>query len=265
MLERLIGNISPNNLLYLNLIHLKFRLLNKGQYEKSQKLKRKMISGNFSYSLSPFIETETIFVHIPKCAGVSISQHLYSCLAGGHYSLDTYTKIFRPCEYSRYFKYTFVRNPWDRLVSAFHYLKEGGMDEKDRKWAADNLGNIVDFEDFVVNWLTVERAWSKRHLVPQHHYVITRFPTLKLDYIGFIENIDNDFSFVANKLGRENSLAKKNQSRRQDYRSYYSRKMRDKVADIYSRDIELFEYDFDNQELENQIYKRERRNLNYFK
>ncbi|MEW9838640.1 sulfotransferase family 2 domain-containing protein [Mesorhizobium sp. ZMM04-4] len=95
--------------------------------------------------------------------------------------------------------------------------------------------------------------------------MITKFPTLKLDYIGFVENIDNDFSFVANKLGRENSLAKKNQSRRHDYRKYYNRKMRDKVADIYSRDIELFEYDFDNQELENQIYKRERRNLNYFK
>ena len=86
------------------------------------------------YSFKPFDQCGCIFIHIPKCAGVSVSKALFGNLAGGHSRVVDYQLVFNSNEYSNYFKFTFVRNPWDRLVSAFFFLKKGGFNDADKKW-----------------------------------------------------------------------------------------------------------------------------------
>jgi hypothetical protein len=66
-------------------------------------------------------------VHVPKTAGVAISLALFGNLAGEHASIRDYQTIYPKSVFERYVRFTFVRNPWDRLLSAFSFLKSGGM------------------------------------------------------------------------------------------------------------------------------------------
>jgi len=121
-------------------------------------------------SLKPFDRHRCIFVHIPKTGGVSISKSLFGNLAGGHMTIERYKIIFTKDEFDQYFKFTFVRNPWDRLVSAFTFLKGGGMDERDERWAKMHLSEFDDFESFVKGWINERNIYSKNHFIPQFEY-----------------------------------------------------------------------------------------------
>ena len=50
--------------------------------------------------------------------------------------------------------------PWDRLVSAFHYLKKGGSTQEAADWARKELGRFNDFDGFVKGWLNKENIWK---------------------------------------------------------------------------------------------------------
>ena len=66
-----------------------------------------------------------IFIHINKCGGTSIDK-VFSGKFRGHKKAFDYKKL-NPKEFENYFKFTFVRNPWDRVVSFYHYQMK-------RKW-----------------------------------------------------------------------------------------------------------------------------------
>ena len=57
------------------------------------------------FSYEPFDRTRSIFVHVPKCAGISISRALYGNLGGGHTTFNEYATIFEPHAFRRYFKF----------------------------------------------------------------------------------------------------------------------------------------------------------------
>jgi len=86
------------------------------------------------YSLQCFDEYRCIYYHIPKTAGLSVCQGLFGHHGPGHIDARTYRLIFGRAHFEKYFRFTFVRNPWDRLVSAYHFLQAGGLDREDRAW-----------------------------------------------------------------------------------------------------------------------------------
>ena len=67
---------------------------------------------------------------------------------------------------------------------------------------------------------------------------------VSLDFIGKFENLEEDYRFVASKLGCDKQLANLNKVSRKNYKQYYTGHSRKIVASIYSRDCELFEYTF---------------------
>src|SRR6185312_6788568 len=94
-----------------------------------------------------FDETRSIFVHIPKTGGVSLTNSLYGNRAGRHATLGTYQVVFPARAFYSYFKFAFVRNPWDRLYSAYRYLQAGAMGEAhDLAWIEKHLQGVRDFE-----------------------------------------------------------------------------------------------------------------------
>jgi hypothetical protein len=208
--------------------------------------KRKVVTTD-GYSFKPFDDTRSLFVHIPKCAGVSVCRALYGNLAGGHTTFDRYLRVFEPGAMLRYFKFTIVRNPWDRLVSSYHFLRIGGFNDQDQRWFDEELGRYRDFDDFVKSWLSEENSWKWPHFRPQYSYILEKHEKLDLDFIGLMENIEDDFSFIAERIGSGCSLAKLNQSEHEDYASYYSDETRDIVARVYRQDIDLLGYDFRNE------------------
>jgi hypothetical protein len=146
------------------------KFLNRKGFERDQSLKIKDVVG-LEYSFKGFEENQCIFIHIPKAAGVSVNLELFHNLGGGHRWLRDYKLIYSKKELDQYFKFTIVRNPWDRLLSAYFFLKEGGFDENDKRWFEQNLSHYSDFEDFVVNWLRKKNIYSWNHFIPQFEFV----------------------------------------------------------------------------------------------
>jgi hypothetical protein len=198
------------------------------------------------YGFKGFDQKKAIFVHIPKCAGISVCKTLFGNLGGGHNSLEQYTYIFPPKELLGYFKFTFVRNPWDRLVSAYHFLQKGGISNEDRSFYEKNLAKYKDFDDFVLNWVNKENIMLGPHFWPQTYYIKDKRNKVKVDFIGKFETIDEDFKFVCEKLGVPSiSLAKTNKSVRKNYQEYYTDETAGIVANVYKQDIKELGYTFE--------------------
>lgn len=196
------------------------------------------------FSLKGFSERKAIFVHITKSAGTSVALSLFGALPY-HYTASQYRVIFGRNDFNRFFKFTFVRNPWDRLYSAYSYLKNGGWDDNDRRWSDENLGHITSFEQFVMEWLTVERLESHKHFWPQSWFIKDAKGNILVDYVGYFETIDADFRLISERVNPQAKLAHTNASKRGSYRDIYGADTTRRVAELYHEDIESLGYDFD--------------------
>lgn len=239
---------------YLELKHWRFQRDCPGQFDQMQDLR--ITTDDRGYSYKPFDQTRSIFVHIPKCAGVAVSRAIFGGLAGGHVTLDRYVDIFGPKCIVNYFKFTIVRNPWDRLVSAYFFLKSGGFEDDDKTWFEKELGSFPDFETFVKKWLNRSNIWKWHHFRPQYHYVLEKRGKINLDFIGFMENIGADFSYIADRVCVQGSLETTNTSRHVAYTDYYTDETRKIVANVYAEDIKMLGYNFDNSSLAQQVASR---------
>ena len=196
------------------------------------------------FSLRSFDLHCCLFIHIPKSAGTSVAKSLFGELPY-HYTATQYRVIFGRRTFNRYFKFAFVRNPWDRLYSAYSYLKDGGWNDEDRSWYMENLGGMPDFNKFVMDWLMPERLHSHLHLMPQTNFICDRRGGVLLDFMGYFETIREDFATVAKHLKMKKQLAHVNTSKRLDYRDIYTPAAIEKVKSLYRKDIENFGYTFD--------------------
>lgn len=189
-------------------------------------------------------EHKCIFVHIPKTAGKSIARSLFGS-DSGHVRYTLFEKA-NPKKFASYFKFSFVRNPWDRLYSAYTFLKAGGVDEKDRSWAEENLSIFSDFNSFVTGWLNSENVMSWVHFYPQYYFICDDQLNLKMDFIGRFEELDADITLVQKRLGLPvKALDKVNASpTKTNFLEIYTEESRDIVARVYAKDIALFHYDF---------------------
>lgn len=240
----LLISILPTRM-YLELKWIDFKINRKNNFRDIQKKRHFETTESSSYK--PFDDKKAIFVHIPKCAGISVNKALFGNLAGGHTTLEHYLNIYEPKNILSYFKFTIVRNPWDRVVSAYHFLQQGGMNQPDKTFYQQELAKFSNFEDFVKNWLRYPENLKKyHHFQTQSHYILDKHNKVPLDFIGYLENIDKDFAHICKKMNIKATLPNSNQSKRNNYQDYYSNETRDIVAEVYKQDIELLGYDFNN-------------------
>jgi len=195
----------------------------------------------------PFVEQRAIFVHIPKCGGMSVGTALFGSAQLSHRPVKDYQVIFTPEEFSAFYKFTVVRNPWDRLVSGFHYLKGGGGTPGDQAWAARHLASYPDFAAFVRDGLPRGDIQQWQHFRPQHGYVCLPGQRVPLvDRVCRVESLQADIDAVCDDLGRAHiALPKINASKHRDFRDYYDAESRERVGRHYATDIALFGYRFD--------------------
>mgnify|MGYP003948198653 CR=1 FL=1 len=171
-----------------------------------------------------------IFVHVPKAAGSSVLRCL-GLKPVQHQKASSEMRLN-----ADYFSFGFVRNPWDRLVSAFFYLKKGGTSVGDKKKQIGLL-KYNSFEDFVLN---AKEEFSWLHFKNQSSWIDTR-----IDFIGRFENLQNDFDNVCGKINiSKKELPVTNSSNHKNYTEYYSNKMKEIIAEEYKEDIIKFNYSF---------------------
>ncbi len=196
------------------------------------------------YSLETYFENNTIFFRIPKTAGQSVSFALFGTRGAGHINVKTAKLLFGKRNFENFFKFCIVRNPWDRLVSAYTYLSEGGSNKVETAWINENISRFSNFREFVKQSLPKEEVLREQHFRPQYTFVTNRKGEVEMDFIGRLESLERDFDEISDKLGLEAQLPHVNPSKRSDYRSYYDDETAELAGQLYQKDIEMFGYRF---------------------
>ncbi len=137
--------------------------------------------------------------------------------------------------FESYYKFGFVRNPWDRVVSL--YFRKEGLQMKD----------TMTFEEFV-EWIKYS---SSTCIYPVPHtnqldWLIDPHGNVVVDFIGRFENLQNDWKTISKKLGIEQELTHKNMNTKRtgSYTDFYTEKTKNIIGEKFKIDIEYFGYQF---------------------
>ncbi|MBV7378162.1 sulfotransferase family 2 domain-containing protein [Maritimibacter dapengensis] len=207
-----------------------------------------------------------IFVHAPKTGGTSLALMLEAkamkddILVGDtpkavkrrgrvrdaktsgrlwkHSQLSDLHGLATQVEMEDFFVFTMVRNPWDRMVSYYHWLREQCFDHP-----AVGVAKANDFETFARNELVLQGLKQN----PYARYVSDGGGIERGDHFVRLEHFGEDLELVEARIGTKlGPLAHENASnRREDFRSYYSDASSEAVAAACAVDIERFGYTFD--------------------
>lgn len=207
-------------------------------------------------------EKQFLFIHVPKTAGNSLDELLRPhaeqpqqvlvnrllALCGIHinYFGPVRWRQFRrhvaaavvqkhlPAEiFQRLFKFAFVRNPWDALVSQYHYKRLGRVHHEYR------MVQHISFEEFAYWWLAVKNKMRQKPLLCNAQ------GEMLMDFVGRFETLDEDLDYVLQTIGLNGRLGHQNPSKHSDYRTYYSDALAEFVGEQLAEDVELFGYCFD--------------------
>ena len=198
-----------------------------------------------------------IFVHIPKTCGVSIESLFTSEFRGQRHN----TLGWHNAEHiNRYFKFAFVRNLYDLLVSWYHYqptLKETFNSFK--YWIMCNAPSHTEMQRLArlpiddnlakdKSLIVIDEClWKLDEHLMQHKWIeeTSKDTNSKIDFIGRFENIQEDFNIVCDNIGiPHQKLPHMNKSKHKHYTEYYDDETRQIVAERFSKDIEMFEYEY---------------------
>lgn len=225
---------------------------------------------------------KAVFVHIPKTAGQSIEDYFLNLMgrqrasdnhdlllglnpqtAGpkrlAHLTAQEFTDLgyLSAQDWTDHFSFAFVRNPWDRIVSFYRFR---------------GFSSVTSFSRFVESYLPTYYENQQWFFRPQTDFIYTDKETLLCDFVGRMEQLEEDFNKVLTALKLPiGQLEHKNVSReqwwsgrtmrlyikhpslllqfkanqnKQSYRQYYDPKSLAIVHKLYERDIELLNYKF---------------------
>jgi len=193
-----------------------------------------------------------LFVHIPKTAGNSIQSVLrdYSedqlvalrkeqdgierfglrnpkYKVKKHSTLSEYHDALGEAQFGKLYKFTCVRNPWDRMVSYYFTPTQ-----KPEIWDQKKFRAIISKAVSVADYLRLSNGEED--------------PFANVDYIMRFENLVDDFRAVCTAIGiSPPTLPQYNRSSREHYSKYYDDELREFVRARFASEIERFDYRFE--------------------
>lgn len=183
-----------------------------------------------------------IFIHIPRTGGTSIEQQFsYDGDRSGdgkkHWNLDQYKEALSNEQFDNYFKFTFIRNPWDIVISKY----------MDRGWYSSPIqgrGGEIGY------YSGQKLSYFLNHYQPARHEYgdsfFDYFNPKQIDFVGRFEDRRKGLNFISKKIGINLNPQTKTRSNsdKKHYTQYYDDETREIVAKKYARDIEYFGYKF---------------------
>ncbi|MBK8199703.1 MAG: sulfotransferase family 2 domain-containing protein [Acidobacteria bacterium] len=152
----------------------------------------------------------------------------------GHIRWNECQAAVTPLVWETYFKFAFVRNPWERFVSycAFMYRQE-------QRFQHDPAGTMR---------AVLTGAEHRQRIVfqPQSDFLCDASGAIKIDFVGRHATLQADYETICKRIGipaAELGLA--NASDHGPWRDYYDDDLKAGVAALYRRDIEIFGFTFD--------------------
>jgi len=209
-------------------------------------------------SKTDFTGKPFIFIHVPKTAGVSVSdllgphskpyeddldlrQHIlrtepdllgrFQGILFWHISARSLRTFYPPEHFQGSHTFGFIRNPWDWLVSMYTFIRvaDGHPEQM--------IAGHMSFEDFL-------RFWRAKNV--QQWDFIGDGDRLLVDKVYSFENLDDEVFKLANALGTPPTVAPRlNATPHDPYQAYYTAETARWVADVCARDIELGGYQFE--------------------
>ncbi|MGA0707479.1 MAG: sulfotransferase family 2 domain-containing protein [Steroidobacteraceae bacterium] len=178
-----------------------------------------------------------VFIHINKTAGTSVERAL-------HLRSERKTALQKREEmgrerFERAFKFAFVRNPWDKVLSHYHYrmrtnrtgLADAGLDF--RKWVLKAYGER-------------DPRWhdDPRMFMAQRLWLDDDAGRCLVDFVGRFERLEQDFGEACRRMGVQATLPHVKVTRHAPYREAYDDETRALVARVFSADLEAFGFEF---------------------
>lgn len=241
----------------------------------------------FKYALNMIISNTKnyIFIHIPKCAGTSVTRSLaphcgwkdqilgstefgagiesaYKKKFGleKHSTVRDVISTIGEEVWSEYFTFTFVRNPFSRIVSWYTYAEKIFNNQnflrRQLPWLYELLGKPVKSQVPIVRAYLDSDSFSQfvRHdgcfgddgTKPQVDWLREdeEVSRISVDYVGHLESIEDDFEEICGRIGIEASLPHQNVSNTENHSIFYrSQKDVQIVLDRYDLDFDLLEYE----------------------
>jgi Sulfotransferase family len=229
-----------------------------------------------------------IFIHIPKCAGTSITTAFiqagcvldfngpapldvrldFNVLWLHHTPARQLRTMVPAAEWKAALKFTVIRNPWDRLVSAFHFRKRHAPVYPPPLWNLDSVRTLIarprHWHQFLMGfrpgfaqrlatavhpgenfeqWL-LRQMESNAQVFSCSHFICDLRGRILLDEVIRQEYLRSEFDRICRKLSIKAALPHCNPSERGDYRAYYTTYLRDLVRERFAEDIQRFDFTF---------------------
>lgn len=207
--------------------------------------------------------SEIVFVHIPKTGGQSIWSWVskyYTKYESNPFILageKHHSFLYEDKNYNNIKEViAVVRNPWDRAVSAYKFIKQ----EKGGAYFSPKLIEEISFNEFIKRMIEIDMLLFKKnktwtYFTPQINwidnskkYIILRYENFNEDFVkiqkkfNFYENLPHvNMSYDPNDL---NSTNQHNNMDLKLYRAYYNDETKELIASYFKEDIEQFKYEF---------------------
>jgi hypothetical protein len=186
-----------------------------------------------------YINSNCIYIHIPKCGGTSVSNQVFNQTVG-HFSAQEVKSMMGP-DFTSYFSFSVARHPMDRLFSAYTYVKTKGGERgaiKDIKvFSSDKFRS---FDSFIQEWLC-HNIDNNILFKPQYKYLCSTQNQFLVNYIGKIENKVEINSVLSKRLNRKIEIDHLNKTN-PNIKYEISKESTKIVEKIYELDYELLLY-----------------------
>lgn len=183
---------------------------------------------------------------------------------GGHVPPAVLRGMLGPAIWEQYFKFCFVRNPWDWFVSQYFWnwgpdpiskrklfwkpvetIREY-RDKQRRRRYLNNLEvfsaeEIKDTYEFLRRYRAVYQADS----LFQYHYAFSPSGEKLVDFVGRFEHLSRDFRTILDQLDLEAELPHLNPTNHRSYQTYYTDETARLIGELYRLDAETFGYSFE--------------------
>lgn len=155
---------------------------------------------------------------------------IYSNNFPGHISAKALKEKLPAKVFNSYFKFGFVRNPWDWQVSLYRFMLK--LEDHHQHELIKSMKSFDEYIDWRIN--------HDLHL--QKDFFYDEQGTLLIDYVGKLETLNDDFQDICDKIGITASLGHLNQSRQDSFLKYYNPTTIALVAEAFREDVETFGY-----------------------
>ena len=188
-----------------------------------------------------------IFIHIGRTGGHSMHRGIFEKVIPDVINSPEWDQPINGDKWKPYFKFTFVRNPWDKMISAYH------LDHRSWHVQLNTIPKDVSFSHFIKHIAWDENGDPRNTHWVRHYKFIQNIHNENekwIDFIGRFENIEEDWRKVCLAIGineelpRTNVNTSKPKKQKGAYKEFYDDETKEIVAEKFKKDIELFGYEF---------------------